>query len=259
MPKTKHDNTSSSSGIPGLLSQKGYQVAWNDYQKFMIDRLNFITEGYNEANVTPKALTLTHARNPEYAALFNYASMSYNNHFFFEGIAASEAEKGLSETSPLHQSLLNTFGSMSDLKQTMIEMAYTMFGPGFVWLVWSRNLDAAPSSDGWRLLPTYLAGTPFPEAGFRQQGVDQNTAGSFGAHSKAGREGATRAPGTGKVEPVLCVNTWEHVYLQDYGVAGKREYLEKWWDAIDWREVGTRAPSDSKESRSKMQNYRAYL
>ena len=37
--------------------------------------------------------------------------------------------------------------------------------------------------------------------------------------------------------PLMCVSTWEHTYLHDYGVNGKREYLERWWDSIDWNKV----------------------
>ena len=39
----------------------------------------------------------------------------------------------------------------------------------------------------------------------------------------------------------MCVNTWEHVYIFDYGVAGKRNYLVKWWDTIDWARISNKA------------------
>lgn len=34
----------------------------------------------------PKDLLLHYARDPTNAAIFNYASMAWNNHFFFKGI-----------------------------------------------------------------------------------------------------------------------------------------------------------------------------
>lgn len=222
----------------------------------MVDRLNAMTEGYAEANETPKALTLNHARDPQYAALFNHASMAWNNHFYFDSLAGSSSNQGIAPGSDLHSSLVSTFGSIEDLRETMIEMAYTMFGPGCVWLVWNRATEPG-TQDAWRLLPTYLAGTPFPEAGYRQQAVDQNTAGSFGAHSRAGKMDANRAPGSARLEPVLCVNTWQHVWLHDYGVAGKREYLQRWWDAIDWHQVQTRAPPNAIRPGGGMRNYSA--
>jgi len=132
----------------------------------------------------------------------------------------------------------------------MVATASAMFGPGFVWLVLSP--------DGkFSLLTTYLAGTPYPQAHYRQQPVDMNTedgsvsealrrklregpantAGAHGPNSKA-----PLPPGAADIQPVLCINTWEHVYLQDYGfgaggIGGKKAYAESWWHAIDWKVV----------------------
>ena len=39
------------------------------------------------------------------------------------------------------------------------------------------------------------------------------------------------------LEVLLCVSTWEHVYMWDYGPWGKSAYLERWWDRIDWPKV----------------------
>lgn len=125
-----------------------------------------------------------------------------------------------------------------------------MFGPGFVWLV-------STETGKLRILATYIAGSPYAGAHFRTQPVDKatqdatvtgavsgpvwaqeqqvsNRAGTFGRHS--GRDKVV-APGGLEVVPLLCVNTWEHVWLRDYGVAGKRRYLENWWDRINWDEV----------------------
>ncbi len=33
-----------------------------------------------------RALLLSTARDPRYASFFNYASMAWNNHFFFKGL-----------------------------------------------------------------------------------------------------------------------------------------------------------------------------
>ena len=45
------------------------------------------------------------------------------------------------------------------------------------------------------------------------------------------------APGGQDLEVLLGVNMWEHVWLRDYGFAGKRQFLEKWWDKVDWAVV----------------------
>jgi len=59
----------------------------------------------------------------------------------------------------------------------------------------------------------------------------------MGAHARGGKR---LTPGGQEVEVLLGVNTWEHVWLRDYGVGGKREYLERWWDVVDWGVVEER-------------------
>lgn len=63
-------------------------------------------------------------------------------------------------------------------------------------------------------------------------------AGSFGALS---RNAQMMAPGGIELEPILCVNTWEHVWLRDWGVDGKRKFLEAWWEKINWGVVDANA------------------
>ena len=147
------------------------------------------------------------------------------------------------------------FSSVDSLRAEFISTANAMFGPGFVWLV-------STEKGALRILATYIAGSPYAGAHFRMQPVDMatqngsatgamrgtrwlqqqevsNRPGSFGAHS--GRDKVV-APGGLEVIPLLCVNTWEHVWLRDYGVGGKRLYLENWWERINWDEVVSEFP-----------------
>lgn len=64
-----------------------------------------------------------------------------------------------------------------------------------------------------------------------------NNVGSMGPHSAAGRRDQAVNPGSARLTPLLCVNTWQHVYMYDYGVGGKRDFLNNWWDVIDWTVV----------------------
>ena len=147
-----------------------------------------------------------------------------------------------------------------------------MFGPGFVWLVLQKN-STHDTSPQLRLLNTYLAGSPYVGAHWRRQAADMSTTDNLlrpgeQAHhyaertehivpaygfqnsglpnaSKGGtflsRSGGPMVPGSTIIEPLLCVNTWPHVYLEQFGVAGKREYLETWWKSIDWGSVSSLA------------------
>lgn len=231
----------------------------------MVQKLNELIAGEPIENSTAKTLALQFARDPMSASIFNHASMAHNNHFFFSTLSTSPLP--LSRVPNLEKSLVDAFGSIDTLQATMLDTAAAMFGPGFVWLVWARNVDGggATRRGGWRILTTYLAGTPYAEAGYRQQGVDMNNqnpssynaylsqqqqptnvVGTFGAYSQGGRDQAKLPPGGTSVLPVLCVNTWEHVYIYDFGLGGKRRYLSQWWDAVDWSVVEGNAPTEAK-------------
>lgn len=150
------------------------------------------------------------------------------------------------------------YGSIETLRREMIVTADAMFGPGFVWLV------KVGRSAQFRVLPTYLAGTPFVAAHWRRQGLDMNSRGLMPTPAGYSADGAARGyleraqvgagaaefgrfdrdaatPGGTEVIPLLCLSTWQHVYLRDWGVANKRQFMEAWWDCIDWRKVETLA------------------
>lgn len=250
-------------------------MAWSDYQGLLIRKLNELLAGEPYENMEPKDLVIKFARDPMNANLFNHASMAHNNQFFFNGL--SVAPLSLDKAPTVKDSLEDTFGSIETLRTTMLDTADAMFGPGFVWLVWMKNPEggAAYGKGGWRILTTYIAGTPYPEAGYRQQGLDMatnnansydayraqqalprqtaNSVGKFGPHSSSGKESAKYPPGGTQLTPALCVNTWEHAYMYDYGLAGKRRYLADWWDSIDWHQVEMNAPSDAKKANLQFQ------
>lgn len=56
-----------------------------------------------------------------------------------------------------------------------------------------------------------------------------------------GNKVARVAPGGVDVIPLLCLNTWEHVWLSDYGIRGKMGYVEAWWNRINWAVVANHA------------------
>jgi superoxide dismutase, Fe-Mn family len=146
------------------------------------------------------------------------------------------------------------FSSVETLRREFYTTAMGMFGPGFVWLV--RN---AVSRD-LRIVNTYLAGSPYTAAHWRRQGVDFNTNSgnratvqglwertATGAGNTGGRFNP-QAPGGTDVIPLLCLNTWEHVWLTDYGIKGKSQYIQQWWESIDWDRVESLASLKQRDS-----------
>lgn len=164
---------------------------------------------------------------------------------------SNQSPKSTDIPNELLRDINECFSSLESLKADFIATASAMFGPGFVWIV--KTDDQAGNL---RILNTYLAGSPYPGAHWRRQPADmgtqttnilggqnlpsaelarrtnvQNYVGSFGSSSKNQK---VAAPGGILVKPVLCVNTWEHVWLGDWGVGGKDNFLEAWWNKINW-------------------------
>ncbi|ORX96062.1 Manganese/iron superoxide dismutase [Clohesyomyces aquaticus] len=229
-------------GIPGLMSPAQFKIAWTDYQQHMMDQLNYMTAGTPFDNQSPKNLILEWARDPTKAGGFNPASMAWNNHAFFKGINTNPTITSR-PSEALDLALTTNFSSLASLRETFLMTAESMFGPGFVWLVQQKE-NRFP----FRILTTYIAGSPLSGAHYRRQSQDLNTenensfsgvknmVGSFGSSAPANLNPKKPLGGV-DVVPLLCVNTWEHVWLHDYGVKGKSEYLARWWDRINWDEV----------------------
>ncbi|QIW99925.1 hypothetical protein AMS68_005443 [Peltaster fructicola] len=256
-PLLNYDEQFWTEGVSGLFSKNGYKLGWIEYQDLLMLRLNELTADKSYAGKDIKELVLRSAHQPQQASLFNHASMAHNNHFFWQQF--SPHPRRLDQFPALYSSLVDAFGSIESLRKTLVDTASAMFGPGFVWLVWARDPDnvSGVRDGGWKILSTYSGGTPYPEAGFMQQSLEMNTSddaafarykqsnvGYFGPSSRIGQEKARIPPGGTTVMPVLCVSTWEHTYIYDYGLKGKLKYLDSFWDTLDWQVVSNRAPQD---------------
>ncbi|KAJ4170463.1 hypothetical protein NW754_006601 [Fusarium falciforme] len=240
VPELQHDF---SQGVPNLMSPGGFAIAWTEYMKLAIEKLNALTVGTELEDKDTKTIALLTAREPNQAPIFNYASMAHNNHFFFQGISP----EGTPMPDVLRRELEASFSSIETLRREFIITASAMFGPGFLWLV-----KAGPGD--YRLLPTYLAGSPYPGAHWRAQSTDMNTVGKDGTaqrffrnqvHGARKRDGDL-PPGGIELEPLLCLNTWEHAWLLDWGVGaggqgGKVAFAESWWNLIDWEKVAQKS------------------
>ncbi|KID90324.1 superoxide dismutase [Metarhizium guizhouense ARSEF 977] len=242
VPTLPHDY---SQGVPNLMSPGGFAIAWSDYMTLMVEKLNALTAGTELEDKDTKTISLLTAREPSQAPVFNYASMAHNNHFFFQGISPT----GTPMPDSLRAELEACFSSIETLRREFVITASAMFGPGFVWLVKAGIND-------YRLLPTYLAGSPYPGAHWRAQPTDMNTVGGDGSARSyfknqvygSRKRSGDLPPGGIELEPLLCLNTWEHAWLLDWGVGaggngGKTAYAEAWWNLIDWEKVAHKARS----------------
>ena len=272
--------------------------------KHLLRRLNDILADSPYKGLDLKKLSIETARNPATAHVFNHASMAHNHHFFLSTIS-TKADVPMPDE--LRTNLSRSFSSIHTLRSTFIDVANAMFGPGYVWLVLHfnptahhPNTDAVPDSRirtmatggpfnpqsnkpayDFRILPTYLAGSPYPGAHARQQTRDnttvnlseiqrqqaeaserrsrvQNSVGNFGTsstkniHPDGDVESISRWSGA-HIVPLMCVSTWQHAYMMDFGVDGKEPFLNAWWDRINWERVWENAGLGVRERRE--QNY----
>lgn len=205
----------------------------------------------------PLELHVTLSHNPEYASLYNQAAMLHFNHFWWESLSPTKKDI----PSSLEKNIIEDFSSVEDLRVELLQHADAMFGNGFVWLV-KEGAGYQSRNRTMRILCTYNAGSPYTEAHQRRQSHDmatsdpmaarlaasgdrlnrvQNSVGSFGNHSKSQPR---EYPNALHCQPILCLNAWQHMYMLDYGILGKRAYLAAWWEKIDWDVVHQRYNMD---------------
>ncbi|PRT57022.1 Putative 37S ribosomal protein S26A, mitochondrial [Wickerhamiella sorbophila] len=249
-----------SAGLPGLLSPKGLDIAWFEYQAYVVSKVNQLLEKHPEYNKTADMFELmTQAQaspDPEVKELAVFASQAFNNEFFFRTLRPSvnpnavvgpstnklnvdistevlnRPELALPATpvpgqlplADLNEIIEQSFDSVVSMRELLINRADAMFGNGYVWLVYHMSVLSAVNTYNWA--------SPYShEDMFSEQGdgsiaeLDQSRIKSFA--------------------PILCINAWEHVYLHDYGVAGKREYLRNLFDCLDWKVIISRLPARS--------------
>ncbi|KAF3920659.1 hypothetical protein ABW21_db0206721 [Orbilia brochopaga] len=231
-----NEGTYLTDGIQPLYSPQQFTLAWKEYQSHVIDRLNLLTAGTDLAYKSPLDITIMTSRNSDQAAIFNYASMTHNNEFFFEALSSTPG----TPPAQLLVAINNSFGTFETLRETMTSHALACFSNAFVWLVIEET------NRKLRILTTYNSGTPYGAA-HRRQTVDTNTTTPTDPNPPASLTDyqtnlarLSENSAEGKIvnyTPLLCVNVWEHAWLFDYGFDGKERYLDNWWKCVDWATV----------------------
>lgn len=237
-------------GIPGLLSPRGLELAWFEYQTHLLSQINIHLEERPELKKCDDMMTLHQTcLNSSESGLSRLASLTgqaYNNEFFFrsllkDGSINPDAKIGrtsrvLDDLKPdtsldsistpeearvaghAYDSIVRdqSFGSMSAFKESFIARGDAIFGNGAVWFVSTKEESGILNTYGW--------GTPLS-----RNDVDSSPASIISSPVNVS-----------SVFPVLGINLWEHVYITDYGVAGKRRFLLNAFDCIDWRTADER-------------------
>ena len=245
-------------GIPGLFSAKGVDQAWFEYQNYLLSEINSLVETRAELDsVTTLFDLMASSQLSNDATMRKIAALSsqaYNNEFFFRALMPSvnpqavvgqssdpkavdisnevlnrpdlmltgSAEAGRSPLNDLSLIIDQSFQSLASMRELLIDRADKMFGNGSVWLIHHNSALAATNCYGWA--------SPYSHEdlyGNREHFLDSDTRLS-------------------QFVPILCLNAWQHTYLHDYGVTGKRDYLKNLFDCVEWRVVASRMPQLSR-------------
>ncbi|ODV59166.1 mitochondrial 37S ribosomal protein mS43, partial [Ascoidea rubescens DSM 1968] len=142
-----------------------------------------------------------------------------------------------------------SFNSIHEFKTLLLNSAHAIKGDGFTWLVARQdNSQGKIFVDDLFVLNTYNSAQP------------NNVQSDYLSHLKkvylkiqeahesplfsSIEEAKAKVRSVSKVSyiPLLAVDASPKAYLYDYGVFGKKVYLERLWNCIDWDVVASRMP-----------------
>ena len=275
--------TSLRAGAPldGLLSPQGLNNAYyarHDAYSHRLQQLAAHNPELQEAALD--RIVADNARSPAKRDLLASASMLYNLQFAYaslKGTANATAPQRSSRDAllrtpdtavafanepaaqgahRLQEELAASFRSLVEFRTLLLGSAAAIEGDGYTWLLarkyatpYGGSSGAATDSGSANLydrlfvMNTYNAGSPF---NFNSAGMLDALRGK-GAEplSDVERARATATDSSTVYIPLLAIDASPKAWLGDYGVYGKQAYLERVWQAVDWRVVEDRMPKKS--------------
>lgn len=272
------------SGIPGLLSSQGLQIAYFQRIDSHLTKLNdAIVKSSLPSGVDLEVLIDENAKAAKHVDIFNNASLVNNISFAMKSLGdIREGSKEIPSSDrtsivatpdifapmvnepiePLLSHIQKDFGSLIEFKTLLLNSANSINGDGFTWLVARdsnrfkeeiQRSDPTKMFDNLFILNTYNAGSPknngkaghLTELKRRlQKGNDEKE--ELSTSTIPTFENAQETVQFEEVgyKPLLAIDASPKVWLHDYGVYGKRAYLEQVWKSIDWEIVAERLPEN---------------
>jgi superoxide dismutase, Fe-Mn family len=128
-----------------LISKRTLEFHHGKHLQLYVTNLNNLTAGTNYENTDLETIIKV-ASGP----VFNNASQVWNHIFYFEGLSPVN---GNSLKSPFSKIIIRHFGSVHFFKDSFFKAASSLFGSGWVWLVWNPK-------GTMEILQEYNAGNP---------------------------------------------------------------------------------------------------
>lgn len=156
--------------------------------------------------------------------------------------------------------IIQSFGSIVEFRTLLLNTNLAIKGNGYTWLVaresvnMMRNNNNAKIYDSLFIVNTYNGGSPIFHAragqltSFEQQdALEQEEPVKSSMVNIPSMKEAQSSHGASQQEfkPLLAINGSPNAYLPDYGVFGKKLYLDNLWQSINWDLVEQRLPSET--------------
>lgn len=258
--------------LAGLFSSEGLERAWFNRAELYTKKLNSLTSNTEEKGL--ESIVRENAKFSSKRQIFNYASLMYNLKFSMSTLRGGALPLPSSKPGPetllgtpdlslnyqneplsngsekLHQALVKSFGSIVEFRTLLLLSNLSMSGDGYTWLVARQFKTADPAVvkyDELFILNTYNAGSPFNSnrAGYMKQMEETLKKDSAEASSKDKLDESVDSALYADVNyiPLLAIDASPKSWLHDYGVFGKRQYLDRVWESIEWKIVENRLPT----------------
>ncbi|CEP23327.1 unnamed protein product [Cyberlindnera jadinii] len=219
------------SQLPGLYSPLGFQTAWTDYQQFLTTRLTELTAGTADETRFPFYIAQVTSKDQTKQKVFNVASQAHNNHFFFQQLTSPE-NNHTRPSRQLEQRINEQFGSLEGLGKVFVDASDAVVGQG--WLFLAERADKQ-----LEVLALNNSGSPYQFNA--NQGIDLN--GPVGKDDFQLLESIKQDLKEGIQDftfPLIGISLWDQSYLIDYGLNGKKEYIKKVFDSLNWDVINSR-------------------
>lgn len=183
-------------------------------------------------------------------------------------------EPNVTGNTQLQDAIESSFGSLVQFRTLLLNSNLSISGDGFTWLVariYKPKIQTMRSQvtgevkfDELFVFNTYNAGSPFTmnksnimnnlDKEYKRlekernskdgetEKVQSNTPSSYYNEILSYEELKDSAINDTTYVPLLAVDASPKMWLHDYGVFGKKEYLNRIWDSIDWNVVEDRLP-----------------
>ncbi|KAK9896219.1 manganese and iron superoxide dismutase [Cystobasidium minutum MCA 4210] len=257
------------SGLPPFLSSKAVKGTAIEWQQGNLNKLNDLIRGTKHENKSVAQTVIDAAKSPSDALIFGHASEALNNGYFLSCLTPSQDQEKSLENSPIKQALENNFGSATSFINHFSSYAMGMFGTGYVWLVMdgvdnlavvgtygsgtmlvqgsvqpakaaelnalAGSVDAAPSNEQPAAPSASGSSTGSLGAALNKaRGRSYSTSSVLQALAFPERHARENEERFKSIHPLLCLSLHPHVYIPDYGIWGKEEYIRNFWGNVNW-------------------------